>query len=73
MQLHMEDVVLRCVREAVQAMGIANHPDFDTNTNELDTNLHEIGVDSIIVGALHSRLRRETGVSNLTGQFTSLF
>lgn len=69
----MEDVVLRCVREAVQAMGIANHPDFDTNTNELDTNLHEIGVDSIIVGALHSRLRRETGVSNLTGQFTSLF
>ena len=59
----MQEVVLCCVRESVRSMGIAKDPNFDSHTIDLDTDLAEVGVDSFIVGELHARLQKETGLS----------
>ena len=51
------------VRAAVRTVGLAGAKDFDVSAIGMDTDLSELGVDSMIVGELHTRLLAAYGLA----------
>lgn len=55
--------VTRHVRAAIRTIGLRGDGDFDVSTIGPDTDLEALGVDSLIVGDLHARLKQAFGLT----------
>ena len=62
----------RHVRAAVRTIGLRNNSDFDVSTIGPDTDLEALGVDSLIVGDLHARLKKAFSLTLDMRSYTTL-
>ena len=64
--------VTRHVRAAVRTIGLRSNSDFDVSTIGPDTDLEALGVDSLIVGDLHARLKKAFSLTLDMRSYTTL-